>query len=663
MKYAIPDNIQKLQLRIKRQLNKIFKYLNYRFLKSWIYLFIATISFLFITIVSTDLTFSQVPEDTYKRDLISDIFAGSQKSIQNYIEGMYVAPNGTVYTNSHEDKAGAEASIYKDGNVIGVLSDLHGWSRHGGKAVTANSKYIYIAMSQGFVGKIDKDYPPEGITWYCVRRYNLSGKPAPFANGRGWDKSMLIVNTKSEVTGLATKDKNLYVSDAANNKIRVYNTETMKELRNFSFLRPGDITIDKQGNLWIIQKQDAKNPAKILRYSSSGKQLPQKITNVVLPRAIALDNQGRLLVAENGTLQQVLIYNIQDQPVQVGTFGHTGGIYGGVPGEVQDLKFYGLTGVGADTQGNLYINNNGFNNSGTDLRKFSPSGKQLWRLLGLSLVENADVDPTTDGREVFTKYEHFLIDSSKPKGQQLTYKAYTLNGFKYPQDPRLHISPDATFVRRINGERFLFLLDPYSNALEIYRFNPSKDGNIAIPAGMFVGKNNEGKSAISGTWPPQQPATGKWIWRDRNGNGAFDKEEYDHSEDSSSVTGWWVDSKGDVWTTLGDREGIRHYSLQGLDTNGNPIYTYSSMQKETTPRIFTDLRRIKYFPESDTMYLSGFTVKNPATFVDPLAAGSEIARFDNWSQDNRILRWRIVVPNDTIRKREIITASTHSVPD
>ena len=276
MKHEILDEFKRLQSRAKKQSNKIFKYLSYRLLKSWIFLIIAIISFLAITIITADLTLSEVAENSDKKDLMGDIFADSQKSIQNYIEGIYVAPNGTVYTNSHEDKAGAEASIYKDGNVIGVLSDLDGWSRRGGKAVTANSKYIYIAMSQGFVGKIDKDYPPEGTTWYCVRRYNLSGKPAPFANGRGWDKSMLIVNTKSEVTGLATKDKNLYVSDAANNKIRVYNTETMKELRNFSFLRPEDIAIDKQGNLWIIQKQDANNPAKILRYSSSGKQLPQK---------------------------------------------------------------------------------------------------------------------------------------------------------------------------------------------------------------------------------------------------------------------------------------------------------------------------------------------------------------------------------------------------
>ena len=153
-------------------------------------------------------------------------------------------------------KAGAEAGIYKDGNVIGGLDDTHGWSRAGGKAVTANSKYIYIAMVQGAVGKTNQDYPPDGTTWYCVRRYDLSGKPAPFEEGRGWDKSMLITSTKSEVTGLATIGNELYVSDSATNQIRVYNTDTMKELRSFSVAHPGAIAIDKQKNLWVIQNKN-----------------------------------------------------------------------------------------------------------------------------------------------------------------------------------------------------------------------------------------------------------------------------------------------------------------------------------------------------------------------------------------------------------------------
>ncbi|MBD2533944.1 hypothetical protein H6G97_32125 [Nostoc flagelliforme FACHB-838] len=595
---------------------------------------------------------------TYKTSWIGNTVGSGNLRVQNNIEAMYVAPDGTVYTNSYWDEAGKEAGIYKDGKVIGSLEDTHGWSRGGGKAVTANSKYAYIAMTQGAGGNKKEDYPPEGTTWYCVRRYDLLGKPAPFPNGRGRDKSMLITSTKSEVTGLATVENELYVSDFAANRIRVYDTDTMKELRSFTVPNPGTITIDPQKTLWIIQSKNGGKPAKILHYSQNGKQLPQQIADVVEPTAIAINHQGKLLVAENGPRQQMLIYDIKSQPVQVGSFGSKGGIYAGVPGEVRDLKLYGLTGVGTDASGNIYINSNGFNKSGTDLRKFSPSGKLIWRSLGLIFVDNADADPKTDGVDLFTKQEHYLMDYSKPAGKQWTYKAYTLNAFKYPQDPRLHTSPDGTFFRRIQGKPFLFLTDMYSSFLQIYRFNPATDGKIAIPAGMFVGTNGDKKS-ITGTWPPHQPKQGEWIWRDGNGNGTFEKNEYDISKDYPYIGGWWVDSKGDVWKALRtqDGTGIRHYPLQGIDSKGNPIYSYSSMEKQTTPSIFNDLRRLEYFPQTDTMYLSGFTVDHPAFGDDTKVAGSEIARFDNWSQGNRTPRWRIVIPYDTTGKREVATAA------
>ncbi|MBE9007084.1 hypothetical protein IQ259_18930 [Fortiea sp. LEGE XX443] len=613
---------------------------------------IAVILIAISTEITTESNVIGVAATSYKTSWLGNSFGGGNKWVQNNIKAMYVAPNGTVYTNSPWDEAGREAGIYKDGNVIGSADDTHGWSRSGGKAVTANNKYIYIALTQGHIDRKDQDYPPKGTTWYTVRRYNLSGKPAPFSKGRGWDKSMLIISNKSEITGLATAANELYVSDSPTNQIRVYNSETMEELRNFSVVQPGAIAVDKQANLWIIH-----NGNQISCYSPTGKQLSQPITSIAKPSAIAIDHQGRLLVADNSQRQQILIYNIKNQPVQVGTFGIKGGVYAGTPGEIQPLKLYGITGVGADSAGNIYVNSNGFNNSGTNLRKFSSSGKQLWELHGLLFVDNADADPKTDGVDVFTKQEHFLMDYNQPTGKQWTYKAYTLNPFKYPQDPRLHTSPDATFVRRIQGKPFLFLTDMYSSFMQIYRFNPAKDGKIAIPAGMFVGTHGGGEKSIRGNWPPHQPNKGEWIWRDRNGNGAFDQGEYDQSKDYPYLGGWWVDSKGDVWKTLRTQDGIRRYPMQGLDKHGNPIYSYSSMQKQKTPSMFTDLRRIEYFPETDTMYLSGFTVDHPAIGDDTKVVGSEIIRFDNWSKGNSTPRWRIVVPHDTTGKREIATAS------
>jgi hypothetical protein len=596
---------------------------------------------------------------THKTSWIGNTFGGGNKWVQIRINGIYVADDGTVYTNSEWDEAGREVGIYKNGDVIGKADDLHGWGRLGGTAVVADKKYIYVAMQQSLEGNPQGDYPPKGTTWYCVRRYNLSGKPAPFANGRGWDKSMLIVNTKSKVTGLAIAAGELYVSDAASNRVRVYNY-MMEEIRSFTVTDPGKIAVDKQGSLWIIQPKRGN----VLHYSKQGKLLPEKITNVVEPSAIAIDNQGRLLVAENNSRQQILIYKITNKPVQVGTFGVKGGIYAGVPGEVGNLKFYGITGVGTDTAGNIYVSNNGFKDSGVDLRSYSPSGALKWRLLGLHFIDNADADPATDGVNLFTKHEHFVMDYSKAPGKEATYKGFTLNAFKYPQDPRLHTDVTSTFFRRIKGKQFLFLTDMYGTLLEIFRFQKSTDGEIAIPSGMFVGTKDNGKPAFEGNWPPNQPTSGEWIWRDQNGNGGFDQGEYNRSQDHPHIGGWWVDSNGDVWKSLRTQDGIsiRHFPLQGLDAKGNPIYTYASMEKQSTPSFFTDLRRIEYFPKTDTMYLSGFTKENKAIHTDySKSVGSEVARFDNWSKGNRTPRWRIVLPTDVSAPPEVLPPQAISV--
>ncbi|KAF3888143.1 MULTISPECIES: NHL repeat-containing protein [Nostocales] len=585
----------------------------------------------------------------YSTSWIGNTFSGNRKWVQINIEAMYVAPDGTVYTNSIWDEAAKEAGIYKNGDVAGYAADLHGWERLGGKAVTANSRYLYVGMSQGAgSGKPGEDYPPKGTIWYCIRRYNLSGQQAPFSGGRGWDKSMVIVNTSSPVTGLAATDNEVYVSDRAGNRIVVYDANSMNQLRSFSFSRPGHIAIDQQKNLWIVQQKENSSAAAILRYSPQGQQLSEKITNVAEPTAIALDNQGRLLVADNGPRQQILIYNIGGSPSQVGTFGTERGVYSGTPGQIGDLKFYGITGVGTDAQGNIYVANNGFNNAGSDLRKFSPNGALQWRLLGLCFLDTADADPGSDGRDVFTKEEHYVMNYDKPNGQQWTYADYTVNAIKYPQDPRLNTTATAVFFRRVQGRPLMYLTGMYNSWMQIYRFAQNSEGWTAIPSGMFVGTPADPNKPFftDGNWPPNQPKTGEWIWRDANSNGAFDPGEYDTNKDDVYIGGWWVDSRGDVWKNLRTANGIRHYPLQGFDGSGNPIYTYASMKKIATPSFFTDLRRVEYFPETDTMYLTGFTKENPPPYDDAKIVGSELVRFDNWSKGNRNPAWRTKLPVD-----------------
>ncbi len=574
---------------------------------------------------------STTSETPYRTSWIGNTFSGGSKWVQIQISTLQVAPDGTIYTNSEWDEAGREVGIYKDGDVIGKAKDLHGWGRTGGVAIAANQQYLFVAMQQEPGGNPGDDYPPKGTTWYAVRRYNLSGEPVPFSGGRGYDKSMLIVSTSSPIAGLAIAGNELYVSDRAANRIRVYNSETLRELRNWKCTRPGAIAADSQGNLWIIQAKDSSHAAKISYYSKTGTFLSKEIAGIDAPTAIALDNQNRLLVTENGPRQQVLIYNISGEPALAGTLGTEGGIYSGTPGEIGDLKFYGLSGVGTDAAGNIYVSNDGFNRSGADLRKFSPSGVLQWRLLGLQFVDTADADPISDGADVFTKDEHFVMDYRKHRGQEWTYQAYTVDKFRYPDDARLHSTPTSPFVRRLGGKRFLYLTDQYAARFLIYRF----DGEIAVPSAIFAKNHSK--------WPANQPTAASWLWRDLNGDGAIQNNEYEKlGAADSSIWGWEVDSKGDIWQAS-ESGYIRHYRCQGLDAYGSPIYSGAASEKIAVPAPFKTLTRIKYFPEMDVMYLGGYTVDRPNVDGDWGLVGTEIVRYDNWSQ-SRKARWRLVLP-------------------
>jgi hypothetical protein len=586
------------------------------------------------TLVACYATNGAASETSYRTAWIGNTFGGGSKWVQIRIDAMSVSPDGTVYTNSDWDEAGRQAGIYKDGDIAGMAIDLHGWGKGGGLAVTANSKYLFVGMIQGNEGGglTGRDYPPKGTDWYCLRRYHLNGKPAPFS-GKFGDGSMLIVSESSQITGLASTDNELYASDPATNRIRVYDPETMSQLRDWSFDRPRQIAVDKSGNLWIIQAAYGSNPPKILHYSKTGKQLPEQIVNVVDPTALAVDNQGRLLVAENGPRQQVLIYDIAKKPSLVGTLGTEGGIYSGTPGEVGALKFAGLSGVGTDAKGNIYVSSNGFHKSGVDLRKFSPSGELQWQLLGLHFLDTADADAATDAVDVFSKDEHFVMDYSKGSGSEWSYKGYTINRFRYPDDPRLNAAPPTSpFVRHIGGKRFLYLTDQGAERLCIYRF----DGEIAIPSAIFAKHHSN--------WPANQPKNESWLWRDRNGDGFIQDNEYESlGKEDSSIWGWEVDSNGDIWQAS-ESGFIRHYRTSGLDAHGSPIYTDAASETIPMPAPFSVLTRLKYFPDTDVMYLGGYTSDRPNIDGDWGLVGTEIIRYDNWSKPEKKVRWRIALP-------------------
>ncbi len=568
----------------------------------------------------------------YLTTWIGNSFGGGEKWVQLQISTLYVTPDGTCFTNSLWDEAGREVGIYKDGDVLGQIADLHVAGRHGGEAVCANDQYLFVGM--------EEQQRDSGQMIYGVCRYDYQqGNPVPFA-----DSQVLPVSTESPVAGLCATETYLWVSDPSTASIRGFSTESGQEVGHYPCPQPNRLALNPidQG-VWVIQKD---NPPLIGRITPGG--LVNVIFNLEDPTAIAFLPDGRLIVTENGSRQQVLIYDTAASvPVLIGTLGEEGGVFRVTKdarrGAVGAFRFAGLSGVGADQAGNIYVAQNGFNNSasGCSLSKFSADHQRLeWQLFGLEFMDCADVDPNSDGIDVYTKHEHFVMDWSKPPGQQWTYKGFTIDPFRYPQDPRLAANPATTtvFVRRIQGKLFLFVTDMFARILYLYR--KEKDSEIFIPAGLFGSYFDEPTN-----FPLNLTFHGEYLWRDKSGSGIFQADDYEKvGEPDASNWGWEIDERGDLWKAS-ESNLIKRYHFQGLDDLGAPVYSKDAISVEPGPAPFTMLCRLKYFSGTDTMYLSGYTLDQPKGGQEYATVGSVIARYDNWSTA-KILRYQIPVPYD-----------------
>jgi hypothetical protein len=395
----------------------------------------------------------------------------------------------------------------------------------GAGAVTADSNYVYMVMSQGCNGSASNNsygnqgYPACGTTWYAVRRYDHSGNPAQFGSS-GYDGSMLIVNTSANLAGIAAGGGQLFVADPSSNQIKIYTASNMSAAGSFGVTNPGPLAYDSvSGTIWMIQS----GTSNIVHYSTSGSLLPQNIS-VASPTALAVGSNGDLLVADNGPDQNVKIYsNIESSPTLSSSLGSVGGQY--ASGQIAPLSFGGLTGVGTDSSGNIYVTMNGLRPNvdtsemiSTSIRSFTSSGSLNWQLYCNSFVDTGVIDPTTDGADVYTKNIHYKLDLSQAIGSQVTPVGVSQNPLKYADDMRTQLGEGFAYpvgIRYINGQKFMFALSMYQNGLMIYRFN----GETAIPSG-WLGQSNNGAA-----YPPNHPS-GNWIWRDVNGDGDFQAGEF-----------------------------------------------------------------------------------------------------------------------------------------
>jgi len=361
----------------------------------------------------------------------------------------------------------------------------------------------------------------------------------------------------------------------------------------------------------------------------------REIRSITDPSAIAVDNQCRLMVAENGPDQNIKVFDISGTgtPVIIDTIGVKGGaLAGSEPGLIEPLKFWGMRGLGTDSVGNLWVASCGFPTQvggGTDLRHFDTDLNMDCQMLGLSFVQSMDADPL-DPTQIYSSGEHFEVDYNTPAGNlqaHWKYKAQTIDPFKYPDDPRLVNSLESTFIRYIDGKKFMFLTNMYSEFLCVYRF----EGEIAVPCAFFtVGWDGQWEKY---GWQldkrPKLPEVegNRWLWRDNNGDGQVQKEEFTaYNIGYPYIKGIDIDKNGNVY--LGSRF-LCYFAANGLDENGVPNYSAANMIKTNSPYTYSggDMSRIKYVDETDIMYFgtgAGYPYFN------------DILRIKNWSKGERV---------------------------
>lgn len=494
-------------------------------------------------------------------------------------------------------------------------------------------------------------WPVTGKTWFGVSRRNRSdiNNAVAFTGGKGGKDnspvgSFLPIHEVPDaikvevggITGLYASETELFVCCSYDNKIRVYDASTMAYKREWTVKTPKNIFMDAQSKIWVAI---GMNATKIERYDVNGTKQDQEI-NLEAGSYVGdfcIDSNNRLLIGDVGQREQVLIYtSIDNSPSLTSTFGALNGIYSGIPGQMGSQKFHQVRGIGTDNSGNIYIGNTQWYTSGPGyvLESYTSAGILNFSRNCVVFVDAAGADASSDALDIYGAAEYFTLNYNAPAGLEATLAGYTVNRYKYPDDPRLKLNACTAYIRYFNGKKFLITVAQSAGIpLCIYRFNAATDGEVAIPCVLWASGNRV---------YPNSPNT-DWMWRDLDADGLFDIGEYASTEKVSRGGGFstFIDSNLTLWSATGD---IKKTACSGLDANNIPIYS-SSFTTITKPSPFTDVRRIRYYPDVDVMYLGGKTTSYPdLTHWKPM--GRVLRRYNNWNTGNRNSLYEIVGPYD-----------------
>ncbi len=448
-----------------------------------------------------------------------------------------------------------------------------------------------------------------------------------------------------QIGGLAVdrEQNRLYATDMINDRVRVIDTGTDKrpEVGSFEVSDPRKIAVATDGTLWIVQYASPVNEKwgyfantffgrekngtpTVLHCTADGERLgsfnpSEAVRSGVVPMGLKVHPEtGDIWLVDAGPAQRLHIFSASGK--LKGHVGGKGGVSGTAfdtqAGETHPLKFDYPTDLAFDHTGNLYVACTGsatrWGPGGTTLRKFDPAGNMLWQRLGLEFVSCGDADPE-DRETVYTPYQTYHVDYDAPPGRGWEHTATHYDPYASPEDPR----GAAVKTVRIGGRLFLFMVPMVSKSLHIYRF----EGLQTAYCGSFTEEDGH-----------------LVLWLDRDGDQRVEEDEKTVARIHGLSHGrlMYVDNKGGVWNHGGGK--LYRYLCQGVAPAGHPKYEHEQRAVRPIPPVFTgsgrgvDVRQVKYDPDDDVLYASGYTEEHPRIkgAYHWKSAGSELIRVDDW---------------------------------
>ncbi len=644
--------------------------------------------------------------DAYTVDWVGNTYGGEHvfqtprrserfgpRRVQGYASTMYVAPDGSCYTNATWEERGSHISAYRDGELRNIFDAPH---NTGGVAVTADERHVYVAFElTGGNWRPDNRWglphrPEAGEIWYAVRRYDrATGKPAGFTNGYGEHGAQLVVSRSEPVTGLAVVGGKLVVGTEKSDALQLFDVDTLaptKEQSPRGILPLAGVQRLAQGRgntVWASRQATDTGPTELLRVDITDGSVTHRIEppEGMIPAGFALDRTApteRLLVCDLGSDRNIKVFELRGAGFSlVETIGAQGGTKAGRPGLFNDPtvagpKFRSPLAVGVDDAGNLYVADSPPRGPDFLLRCLGPDLEPRWALAGLMFTDslatdpanpdliysprflyryNRSGDPTVPAAEGARRGAAWpgLDVSGKSGNDHWSLIADTRPAGLYPDQPCASMPLASVRAVEVEGRLLIGLIGGSGKSFAVLRASSEPDVPALVPYAFF-GKGDSKLPSDAGFSP-----AGGWLWVDANRDGKADPEEYQAAPDGKDTwrAGYFLDDNADVY--LSGSGGVIRFPAEVDD--GLPTWSYDRARFTSRPQPFTTLRRAMYDGEQDAMYLTGYTEDRPNALKQSRLqgywkkGGKVLARYDHWS-DEPTLAWRIDTPWDDEADRE-----------